>query len=35
MPWASPKKLSIESAEDSELSDLTPTQEVLLLHVME
>jgi hypothetical protein len=29
------EKLSIESAEDSALSDLTPTEEVLLLHLME
>jgi hypothetical protein len=29
------EKLSIEAAEDSELSDLTPTEEVLLLHLME
>jgi hypothetical protein len=29
------ERLSIESAEDSESSDLTPTEEVLLLHLME
>jgi hypothetical protein len=29
------EKLSIESVEDSEPSDLTPTEEVLLLHLME
>jgi hypothetical protein len=29
------EKLSIESAEDSEPSGLTPTEEVLLLHLME
>jgi hypothetical protein len=29
------EKLSIQSAEDSQPSDLTPTEEVLLLHLME
>jgi hypothetical protein len=29
------EKLSIESGEDSDLSDLTPKEEVLLLHLME